>query len=75
VVGVSTVPEVIVANHVGIPCAAVSVVTDQCQPDHLKPDNIAEIIAVAGTAYKKLSLLFAELIRQYQSVFFLSPNQ
>jgi purine-nucleoside phosphorylase len=61
----STVPEVIVANHVGIACAAVSVVTDECQPGHLKPVNIAEIIAVAGTADKKLSLLFAELIRQY----------
>ena len=65
VVGMSTVPEVIVANHVGIACAAVSVVTDECQPGHLKPVNIAEIIAVAGTADKKLSLLFAEFIRQY----------
>ena len=65
VVGMSTVPEVIVANHVGIACAAVSVVTDECQPDLLKPVNIEEIIAVAGTSDKKLSLLFAECIRQY----------
>lgn len=65
VVGMSTVPEVIVANHVGIACAAVSVVTDECQPSQLKPVNIEEIIAVAGTADKKLSRLFAELIRQF----------
>jgi purine-nucleoside phosphorylase len=61
----SSGPEVIVANHVVIACAAVSVVTDECQPDLLKPVNIEEIIAVAGTSDKKLSLLFAECIRQY----------
>lgn len=64
VVGMSTVPEVIVANHIGIACAAVSVVTDECQPGRLKPVDITEIIAVAGSADKKLSLLFAELIKQ-----------
>ncbi|MEZ5195801.1 MAG: hypothetical protein R2764_05225 [Bacteroidales bacterium] len=33
-VGMSTVPEVIVANHAGLPCAAVSVLTDECDPDN-----------------------------------------
>src|ERR1700694_1425722 len=47
-VGMSTVPEVIVANQVGLPCAAVSVITDECDPDHLQPVNIDEIIEVAG---------------------------
>ena len=62
-VGMSTVPEVIVANHVGLPCAAVSVITDECDPDNLKPVNIAEIIAVAGKADEKLSEIFAETIK------------
>jgi purine-nucleoside phosphorylase len=61
-VGMSTVPEVIVANHIGLPCAAVSVITDECDPDNLKPVDIAEIIAVAGKADEKLSSLFAAVI-------------
>ncbi|MDB5279571.1 MAG: Purine nucleoside phosphorylase 1 [Ferruginibacter sp.] len=65
-VGMSTVPEVIAANHTQLPCAAVSVVTDECDPDHLKPVNIAEIIAVAGKADEKLSMLFYETIKALQ---------
>lgn len=61
-VGMSTVPEVIVANHCGIPCAAVSVLTDECDPDNLQPVNIAEIIDVAGKAEIKLTRLFKEVI-------------
>ena len=62
-VGMSTVPEVIVANHVGLPCAAVSVITDECDPDNLQPVNIAEIIEVAGKADEKLSKVFVETIK------------
>jgi purine-nucleoside phosphorylase len=62
-VGMSTVPEVVVANQIGLRCAAVSVITDECDPDNLKPVNIEEIIEVAGRADKKLSHLFAETIR------------
>ncbi len=62
-VGMSTVPEVIVANHVGLPCAAVSVITDECDPDNLQPVNIKEIIAVAGKADEKLSKIFVETIK------------
>ncbi len=54
-VGMSTVPEVIVANQTGIKCAAISVITDECDPDNLKPVNIAEIIEVAGKSDKILS--------------------
>ena len=54
-VGMSTVPEVIVANQVRIKCAAVSVITDECDPDNLQPVDIAEIIAVAGKADGALS--------------------
>ncbi len=61
-VGMSTVPEVIVANQLGIKCAAISVITDECDPDNLKPINIAEIIEVAGKADKKLSVIFMDVI-------------
>jgi purine-nucleoside phosphorylase len=63
-VGMSTVPEVIVANQVGIKCAAVSVITDECDPDNLKPVNIAEIIEVAGKSDKILSNLLAAVIKK-----------
>ena len=61
-VGMSTVPEVIVANHIGLRCAAVSVITDECDPDHLQPVNISEIIEVAGRADAGLSEIFAKAI-------------
>lgn len=61
-VGMSTVPEVIAANHIGLPCCAVSVLTDECDPDNLKPVDISEIIAVAGKAELKLTELFVGLI-------------
>jgi len=63
-VGMSTVPEVIVANHMGVPCCAISVLTDDCDPDNLKPVNIAEIIKIAGKAEAKLTELYVELIKQ-----------
>lgn len=63
-VGMSTVPEVIVANHLGLPIVAVSVLTDECDPDHLKPVDISEIIAIAGKTEPKMVQLFRELIKQ-----------
>lgn len=63
-VGMSTVPEVIVANHLGLPVAAVSVLTDECDPENLKPVDIPEIIAVAGQAEPKMVALFKALIEQ-----------
>ena len=63
-VGMSTVPEVIVANHIGLACAAVSVITDECDPDNLQPVNIAEIIETAGKADAKLSTLFEMLVKK-----------
>jgi len=62
-VGMSTVPEVIAANHMKLACAAVSVITDECDPDNLKPVDIEEIIATAAKADKKLSSLFLETIK------------
>jgi len=62
-VGMSTVPEVIVAAQMKLPCAAVSVITDECDPDNLQPINIPEIIETAGAADKKLSEIFAALVK------------
>ncbi len=61
-VGMSTVPEVIVANHMGMRVAAVSVITDHCDPDHLEPANIEDIIRNAMRAEKDLVQLFQSLI-------------
>lgn len=63
-VGMSTVPEVIVANHLKLPVLAVSVLTDECDPDHLQPINIPEIFALAAQAEPKMITLFKELIKE-----------
>ena len=63
-VGMSTVPEVIVANHLELPIVAVSVLTDECDPDHLEPVNISEILAIAEATEPKMVKLFRELIKQ-----------
>lgn len=63
-VGMSTVPEVIVANHAGLPCCAISVLTDDCDPDNLKPTNIKDIVAVAAQAEAALTDLYATLIQE-----------
>lgn len=62
-VGMSTVPEVIVANHMNLPCAAVSVLTDECDPDNLAKVKIEEIIEAASVAEPKMIVLFRELIK------------
>ena len=66
-VGMSTVPEVLVANHIGLACAAVSVITDECDPDHLLPVDISEIIAVAGKADPQLSKILAQVLIHHKS--------
>lgn len=55
VVGMSTVPEVIVAVHGGMRVLGLSIITDQCLPDALKPAQLSEIIAVARSAEPKLT--------------------
>lgn len=57
VVGMSTVPEVIVAVHCGMKSIGFSVITDMCLPDALKPANVEEIIGVANGAAPKLTKL------------------
>ena len=57
VVGMSTVPEVIVAVHAGMRALGLSIVTDLCLPDALKPADITEILATAASAEPNLRKL------------------
>ena len=61
-VGMSTVPEVIVANHVGLACCAISVLTDECDPENLAPVEIPDILAQAAKAEPQLIRLTKKLI-------------
>ncbi|MFI5160429.1 MAG: purine-nucleoside phosphorylase [Sphingobacteriales bacterium] len=61
-VGMSTAPEVIVANHMGLPVFAISVLTDEGFPDELKPVSIDEILAIAHEAEPKMTLILKKLI-------------
>ena len=62
-VGMSTVPEVIVANHLRLPVVAVSVLTDECDPENLEAIDIQEILAIADKAEPKMIELFKALIK------------
>ncbi len=64
VVGMSTVPEAIVAKQMGLSCAAISVITDECDPDNLKEVDISEILETAGKAEVGLIELFVSLIEE-----------
>jgi purine-nucleoside phosphorylase len=57
VVGMSTVPEVIVAVHCGLKTIGFSIVTDMCLPDCLEPADVAKIIATANAAEPNLTKL------------------
>ncbi len=63
VVGMSTVPENIVAVHMGMRVLGISVVTDECFPDALKPVSLEDVIAVASAAEPKLTRLMKEVIK------------
>lgn len=64
-VGMSTVPEVLVGVHMGMEILAVAVVTDLCDPDHLKPVDIKEIIRAAGEAGPRLDQLIETSLRHF----------
>ena len=61
-VGMSTVPEVIVANQLEMECIAFSVLTDECDPDNLKPIDIEDIMASAKKAEQSLIVLVKTLL-------------
>jgi purine-nucleoside phosphorylase len=62
-VGMSTVPEVIVAVHAGLKVLGISCITDECLADALKPANIEMILKVAAAAEPKLSRLISKTIK------------
>lgn len=64
VVGMSTIPESIVANHMGMKVLGISIITDECFPDSLKPVDVNEIIEVAMKAEPKMTKILKEVINQ-----------
>jgi purine-nucleoside phosphorylase len=64
VVGMSTVPEVLVAVHSGMRVLGVAVITDTCLPDALKPANIEEIVRVANEAEPKLTRVLLRVLKE-----------
>ena len=56
-IGMSTIPEVIAAVHLGITCCDISVLTDECNPDHFAPAKLEDILAVAANSEIDLSEL------------------
>jgi len=61
-VGMSTVPEIIVARHMEIPCFAVSIITDLGVPGKIKKVSLADVIEVASRQEPKMTLILRELI-------------
>ncbi len=64
VVGMSTVPEVLVGVHCGLRNVGISVITDMGLPDALEPTNLADIIATANAAEKKLRVLVRRIVQE-----------
>ena len=64
VVGMSTVPEVIVANHEGMRVLGISIITDQCLPDALEPADITRIIDTARRAEPSLTQLIQRVVER-----------
>ncbi len=64
VVGMSTVPEVIVAIHGGMRVLGISIITDQCLPDALEPASLEKILAMAGRAEPSLTTLVTGVIER-----------
>jgi len=63
-IGMSTVPEVIAAVHANLPVLAVSVMTDLCSPNNLKPVTLSHVLKAAADAEPKLALLFREIVKR-----------
>lgn len=66
IVGMSTVPEVIVATHAGLRVLGLSIVTDMCLPDALQPANIEHIIGIANEAQPRLTRLVTNVLAAEQ---------
>ncbi len=64
VVGMSTVPEVITAVHMGMQVMGISVITDECFPDALKPVSMKEIVEAADTAEPKMTRIITRVLEK-----------
>jgi len=64
-IGMSTVPEVIVARHMNLPCAAISVLTDECDPDNLVPADIPEIFEIAARGEKDVIQIWLKFLERF----------
>jgi purine-nucleoside phosphorylase len=64
VVGMSTIPEVIAAHHMGIRCMAISVITDECLPDALEPIDVEAAMEAAAAARPKLRRIMSGVVRE-----------
>jgi purine-nucleoside phosphorylase len=67
VVGMSTVPEVIVARHQGMKVLGLSLITDMGLPDALKPTNLAEILATAAKSEPLLKSIMTRVIEEMEA--------
>ena len=61
-VGMSTVPEVIVARHMEIPCFAISIITDLGVPGHIQEVSVEDVIAVANEKEPSMTIIMRDLI-------------
>ena len=64
VVGMSTVPEVIVARHMSMPVLGIGIITDECFPDTLEPVDVQKIIATAIQSEPALTRLIAGVVKE-----------
>lgn len=67
VVGMSTVPEVIVARHMNMRVLGVSIITDACFPDALEPADVSRIIQIAREAEPSLTTLVREVVSRLEN--------
>ncbi|MFC0262679.1 purine-nucleoside phosphorylase [Fontibacter flavus] len=63
-IGMSTIPEVIVARHMELPVFAISAITDLCSPGNIKKVRIEEVLAAAAKAEPGMSLIIRELVQE-----------
>jgi purine-nucleoside phosphorylase len=63
-VGMSTVPEVIAARHMGLRVLALSVITDECFPDALAPVTLEDVLAAADAAEPQLTAIMAGVVER-----------
>lgn len=67
-VGMSTIPEAIVARHVKLPVMAISVLTDLCMPGYVEPVSIEKVLAAAAAAEPKLTKIITEVVAQQTDI-------